>query len=73
MTDQSREQWAASIQRNGEMIAAALDEARAAMHEDDDAGNALAFAVAIAIPPEGMDDFIESLRTFSNARKALTN
>lgn len=69
----TRDDWGSKIQRNGEIIAAALDGARAQMSEDDDAGNALAFAIAVALPADGIEPFIESLRTFAAAKNAATN
>lgn len=68
-----RDQWSESIRKNGELIAAALDEARNQMPDDADAGNALAFAVAVAIPPDGIEAFVDSLRTFSRARASAGN
>jgi hypothetical protein len=60
------------ILRNGEIIVAALDAARKQMPDEADAGSALAFAVAVRVSPEGIEDFISSLRTFSNARRGAT-
>jgi len=37
------------------------------------ARNALAFAVAIALPIEAIEPFIDSLRTFARAKQASTN
>ena len=70
---QTREEWSSEVQRNGEIIAAALDAAREEMSADADAGNALAFAVAIALPIDAIEPFIASLRTFATAKQAATN
>lgn len=70
---QTRDEWSTEVQRNGEIIAAALDAAREEMPADADAGNALAFAVAIALPIEAIEPFIDSLRTFARAKQASTN
>lgn len=69
---QTRDEWSDGVQRNGEIIAAALDAAREEMSADADAGNALAFAVAIALPAESIEPFIDSLRTFAKAKSAAT-
>lgn len=68
-----RHEWEARVQRNGEIIAAALDGARAQMADDDDAGNALAFAIAVALPFDGIEPFIDSLRAFAKAKRDATN
>lgn len=68
MTEPMETEWLEQIQRNGMMIAAAIDQAKSAMPPEDDAGNALAFAVAMSIEPDDIDDFVDSLRTFSDGR-----
>lgn len=73
MMTPERVAWEESIQRNGEIIAAALDGARAQTPDDADAGNALAFAVALAIPYSGIEDFVASLRAFATAKRDATN
>lgn len=73
MMQTDRTDWEAEIQRNGELIAAALDDARSQMDDDADAGNALAFAVSIALPPDTIEPFIDSLRAFAKAKAEATN
>jgi hypothetical protein len=68
----AQDQWSDSVRRNGEIILEALSEARDQMDDDVDAGNALAFAVAMCMSPDRVDDFIASLKTFAKAKRELT-
>lgn len=67
------EEWQRQVAKDGMVLSAAITEAREYLSHDADAGNALALAVSIAIPPDQLEAFIASLRTFSAGRQRAAN
>lgn len=68
-----RDEWIDGIAKNGVAINLAMNDAIEDMGPDADLGNALAFAVSIAIAPSEIEAFIDSLRTFSAGRKSAVS
>jgi hypothetical protein len=70
---QDLDKWYAEVQRNSDLIDAALDAVRAEIPADSDAGAALALAVCHVLHPNAVEPFIAVLRMFARPRSPTSS